>query len=199
MTLLYWNIGNRIRKDILGENRTEYGRQIVATVSRQLAREYGSGFNEKSLRRMMQLAELFPAPKIIATLSQQLGWSHFVEIIPIEDRLKREFYAEMGRLERWSVRTLRARIGGMLFERTTLSGKPEAVIDAEIASLRKTDRLTPDLVFRDPYLLDFLGLHDEYSEADLENAIIREMERFLLETGCRVFFRRSSKAHDGRR
>ncbi len=109
-------------------------------------------------------------------------------LLPIKDRLKREFYAEMCRLEKWSGRTLRAKIGGMLFERTTLSGKPESVIDAEIASLRETDQLTPDLFFRDPYLLDFLGLHDGFSEHDLENAIIREMETFLLELGAGFAF-----------
>jgi predicted nuclease of restriction endonuclease-like (RecB) superfamily len=188
LTLMHWHIGDRIRKDILREERAAYGEQIVSTLSRQLTPEFGRGFEHKSLLRMMQFAEIFQDESIVATLSRQLGWSHFKEILPIKDRLKREFYTEMCRLEKWSVRTLRAKIDGMLYERTTLSGKPEQVIDAEIAALRETDQLTPDLVFRDPYLLDFLGLQDNYSESDLENAIIRDMERFLLELGAGFAF-----------
>lgn len=137
---------------------------------------------------MIQFSEMFPDIQIVQSLIAQLGWTHILQLLPIKDRLKREFYVEMCRLEKWSVRTLRQKIDGMLFERTTLSGKAEAVIDAEIASLRETDRLTPDLIFRDPYLLDFLGLQGGYSERDLENAIIRDMESFLLELGAGFAF-----------
>src|SRR5262249_17303936 len=129
-----------------------------------------------NLTRMVKLAELFPEQEIISTLSQQLGWSHFVEILPMTEPLKREFYAEMCRVERWSVRTLRDKIGGMLYERTALSRKPEKLAAQELAALRTTDQLSPDLVFRDPYLLDFLGLKDTYGEKDLEAAILREIE-----------------------
>jgi predicted nuclease of restriction endonuclease-like (RecB) superfamily len=188
LTLMHWHIGDHIRRDILQEERAPYGERIVATLSRQLTAEYGRGYEHKSLLRMMQFAEIFPDLQIVQSLLGQLGWSHFKEILPIKDRLKREFYAEMCRLERWSVRALRQKIDGMLFERTVLSGKAEAVIDAEIASLRETDQLTPDLIFRDPYLLDFLGLHDGYSERDLENAIIRDMESFLIELGAGFAF-----------
>lgn len=188
LTLMHWHIGDTIRRDILREERAAYGERIVSSLSRQLEEEYGRGFSVPSLTHMMQFSETFPDEKILSTLSKQLGWSHFKEIIYIKDRLKREFYAEMCRLERWSVRTLRAKIDGMLYERTVLSGRAEEVIDAEIASLRATDQLTPDLVFRDPYLLDFLGLHDGFSERDLENGIIREMEAFLLELGAGFAF-----------
>src|SRR5262249_28623035 len=133
--------------------------------------------------RMVKFAELFPDHGIVAALSAQLGWSHFVEIIPLADPLKRDFYAEMCRLERWSVRTLRAKIAGMLFERTAIAKKPDEQVRRELASLREQDRLTPDLVFRDPYVLEFLRLHDSYSEEDLEQAILRELEAFLLELG----------------
>jgi predicted nuclease of restriction endonuclease-like (RecB) superfamily len=112
-----------------------------------------------------------------------LGWSHFVELIPIADQLKRDFYAEMCRVERWSVRTLRDRIQGMLYERTAIARKPEEQVRQEIALLRDEDQLTPDMVFRDPYVLDFLGLADTYSEKDLESGILRELEAFLLELG----------------
>lgn len=117
--------------------------------------------------------------RILASLSQELSWSHFRELLPIkEDPLGREFYAEMCRNERWDVRTLRQKIGGMLFQRTALSRKPKALISAEIAKLRD-GHMTPDLVFRDPYLLDLLGLKGAYSERDLESAPLREIEGVL--------------------
>jgi len=112
-----------------------------------------------------------------------LGWSHFKEIIYLNDTLQREFYAEMCRVERWSVRTLRDKIGSMLYERTAISKKPEEVARVELAALRAEDKFSPDLVFRDPYILDFLGLKDRYLEKDLEDAILREIETFLLELG----------------
>jgi predicted nuclease of restriction endonuclease-like (RecB) superfamily len=124
----------------------------------------------------------------VSTLSAQLGWSHFVEIIPIKDQLKRDFYAEMCRVERWSVRKLRDKIGGMLFERTALSRKPEKLAAMELAKLREDDKLSPELIFRDPYFLDFLGLKDGYSEKDLEASILREMERFIIELGAGFSF-----------
>jgi len=120
---------------------------------------------------------------IVSTLSRQLGWSHFKEIIYLKQPLQREFYAETCRVEQWSVRTLRDKISGMLFERTALSRKPAELAKQELDLLREEDKLSPDLVFRDPYLLDFLNLKDTYSEHDLEAAILREIESFLLELG----------------
>ncbi len=152
LTILYWQIGNRICQDILKEKRAEYGKEIVATLSRQLS------------------------------------WSHFVGILPIKDDFQRDFYTEMCRMERWSVRTLRKKIDGMLYERTAISKKPEELVKKELSALREADRLTPDLVFRDPYFLDFLGLKDTYSEKDLETAILREMEGFILELGAGFSF-----------
>ena len=131
LVLLYWQVGNRIRTETLKSERAAYGEQIVVTLSRQLASEFGHGFAEKNLRRMIQLAELFPEREIVVTLSRQLGWSHFLAILPLKDALRRDFYAEMCRIERWSVRTLRAKIGGMLFERTALSRKPEILVRAQ--------------------------------------------------------------------
>ena len=148
----YWEIGRRIRQDVLKSKRAGYGEQIVAALRRQL------------------------------------GWTHFKAIIPITDPLKRDFYAEMCRLERWSTRTLEKKIGGMLFERTALSKKPAKLAALEPKQLREEDKLTPDLVFRDPYLLDFLGLKDTYAEKDLEAAILREIEAFILELGVGFAF-----------
>jgi len=186
--LLYWQIGQRIRQDIIKERRAGYGEQIVYALSAQLAAEFGSGFSEKSLRRMIQFAEEFPEEQIVATVSRQLGWSHFIEIIPLKDSLQREFYCEMCRCERWSVRQLRKKINGMPFERTAISRKPAELARQELDALREEDKLSPDMVFRDPYLLDFLGPKDAYSEKDLQSAILREMESFILELGVGFSF-----------
>lgn len=183
LVLLYWKIGERIRRDVLKEKRAEYGEQIVSTLSRELTAEFGRGFAEKSIRHAMRFAEVFADGEIVSTLSRQLSWSHFLDIIYLKKPLQRDFYAEMCRIERWSVRTLREKIAGMLYERTALSKKPDKLIQQELKALREQDRLTPDLVFRDPYLLDFLGLKDTYSEKDLESAILRELESFLVELG----------------
>lgn len=188
LTMLNWNIGRRINEEILKGGRAGYGEEIVSTLSRQLMDEYGEGFSAKNLRHMIRFAEAFPDERIVSTLWRQLGWSHFKEIIYINEPLKRDFYAEMCRLERWSVRALRERIDGMLFERTAISRKPESVVRHALDTLRAEDRLSPDLVFKDPYILDFLGLKDRYIERDLEDAILRELEQFILELGAGFAF-----------
>lgn len=188
LVMLYWKVGQRIRKDLLKEKRADYGEKIVPTVSAQLVEEFGNGFSPPNLSRMIHLTEAFPDLEILSTLSKELGWSHFVEILPLKDDLQRDFYAEMSRMERWSVRTLRQKIAGMLYERTALSKKPDKVIRKELSDLRERDKLTPDLIFRDPYLLNFLGLKDTYGEKDLEAAILREMENFILELGVGFSF-----------
>lgn len=188
LTLLFWRIGQRIHTEVLAGQRAEYGEEILPTLAEQLARDYGRGFGEKNLRRMVKFAATFPEEPIVATLSRQLSWSHFIEILPLKQPLEREFYAEMCRIERWSVRTLRERIGSQLYLRSAVAKKPEGVIAKELSHLREGGQITPDLVFRDPYMLDFLGLPDGYSERDLESAILREMERFLLELGAGFTF-----------
>lgn len=188
LTMLYWHVGNRVRKEILKEERAKYGQSIVASVSRQLTLHYGNGFSEKSLRRMIQFGEIFPDEQIVASLLRQLSWTHFTILFPIKDPIKRDFYAEMCRIERWNVRTLQNKIDSLLFERTALSKRPELVAQAELNALRKNDQLTPDLIFRDPYVLEFLNLNDRYMEKDLEDAIMRELEQFLLELGIGFCF-----------
>jgi predicted nuclease of restriction endonuclease-like (RecB) superfamily len=188
LTMLYWQVGERIRREVLREGRAEYGEEIVSTLSTQLVRAYGRGFGLRSLRRMLQFAELFPDEQVVTSLSSALSWSHFIEILPLKQPLERDYYAELCRIERWSVRTLRERIGSQLYLRTAISKQPEAVIQAEISHLRAGGQMTQDMVFRDPYMLDFLGLPDGYSERDLESAILREMERFLLELGAGFTF-----------
>jgi predicted nuclease of restriction endonuclease-like (RecB) superfamily len=153
-----------------------------------LVPDFGDGFKTKNIHRMIQFAEVFPVEKIVVTLSRQLCWSHFVALIPLKDNLQRDFYAEMCRIEQWSVRVLREKINSMLFERTALSKKPEHLINEELKALRNNDTLTADLVFRDPYFLDFLGLKNTYAEKDLESAILRELEAFILELGVGFSF-----------
>ncbi len=185
---LYWEIGTRIRRDILKQKRAGYGAKIVSALGRQLEREFGRGFSEKTLRHMIRFAEVFPDARIVSALRRQLGWTHFKSIIYLDDQLKRDFYAEMCRVERWSTRTLEKKIGSMLFERTALSRKPAKLAAMELKKLREEDQLTPDLVFRDPYVLDFLKLKDTYSESDFEAAILREIESFILELGAGFCF-----------
>jgi len=188
LTMLYWRIGNRINQEILGGKRADYGKQILATLSQKLIQDYGNGFSYTALTRMVKFAESFPDANIVATLSQQLSWSHFRELLPLEKPLQQDFYAEMCRVERWSVRTLRKKIGSMLYERTALSKRPAELAKLELEALREEDRLSPDLVFRDPYLLDFLGLKGAYLEKDLEAAILHELEAFIMELGVGFTF-----------
>ena len=188
LVTLYWHVGRRIRQDILKEKRAEYGKQIVHALSGQLTAELGEGFGRTNLFNMGRFAEVFPDPEILQALRAKLGWTHFRQIIYLDDPLKRDFYAEMCRIEKWNTRTLEKKIGSMLFERTALSKKPDKLIRRELAALRAEDKLTPDLVFRDPYVLDFLRLHDTYVEQDIEAAILREMESFILELGAGFCF-----------
>ena len=188
LVLLYWKVGQRIRQDVLREKWAEYGQEIFSTLSGKLVVEFGWGFSQQNLFNMLRLAEVFPDSRIFQSLIGKLSWTHFLHIIRLDDPLKRDFYAEMCRLERWSTRALEKKIGGMLFERTALSKKPEKLAALELKQLREEDKLTPDLVFRDPYLLGFLGLKDSYAEKDFEAAILRDMESFILELGVGFAF-----------
>ena len=188
MSTLYWQVGKRINDDILQNKRAEYGKQIVSDLSQSLIQEYGSGWSEKQLRHCIRFAEVFPDKEIVSTLWRQLSWSHIKELIYIEDELKRVFYTEMCKIEKWSVRAFRERINSMLYERTVISKKPEETVRKELQTLGETGKITPDLVFKDPYFLDFLGLKDSYSEKELESSIIAELQRFISELGIDFAF-----------
>lgn len=188
LTMLYWHIGQRIRTEVLQGERATYGEQIISALSRQLEAEYGRGFAEKNLRRMVQFAELYQDEQIVVSLIRQLSWTHVLVLLPLKEPLARDFYAHMCSQERWSVRTLRERVNSMLFERTALSRQPSELIATELATLHEKGALQPALVLKDPYVLDFLGLQDRYLEKDLEDAILRELENFLLELGAGFSF-----------
>ena len=184
LTLMYWHIGDRINREVLGNERAEYGKQIVATVVQQLQAEYGTkGFEERTIRRMMKFATIFPDIQIVSTLLSKLSWSHFLIVMPIKDELQREFYITMAAAERWSVRTLQSKIDGMLYERTAISGKPDEMIKQELSQLRDDNVLSPDLVFKSPYFLEFTGLKGMYSEKSLEDSLVAHLEQFILELG----------------
>lgn len=187
LSMMYWTIGKKINDDILKNRRADYGKEIVVTVSRELVQEFGNGYSYSSLTRMMKFANLLDENNV-ATLSQQLSWSHFRELITLEDdSLKIDFYIQMTLADRWSVRTLRDRINSMLYERTALSKKPDELIKLELDNL-KNGTPSKDVLLKDPYILDFLGLKDRYLEKDLEDAILRDIEHFILELGSGFSF-----------
>jgi predicted nuclease of restriction endonuclease-like (RecB) superfamily len=188
LTLLYWNIGHHINKNILQNNRAEYGQQTIKSLARDLTLEFGKGWSEQHLRQCMQFALSVPDEQIVYALRTQLTWTHLRNVIYIDDPLKREFYIQMCIHERWSVRVFRERIQSMLYERTAISRKPEETIINDLDLLKNERSISPDLVFRDPYFLDFLGLSDAYSEADLETAIVHELQRFIIELGTDFAF-----------
>jgi predicted nuclease of restriction endonuclease-like (RecB) superfamily len=184
LTMMYWHLGERINREILGNQRAEYGKQIVSTVSAQLQLEYNSkGFASRNIHRMMKFAQQFPDIKIVTTLSTQVTWSHVVEILSLSDDVQREFYLTLAASERWGVRRLRKEIDGMLYERTAISSKPDKLIKKELSQLREEQVLSPDLVFKSPYFLEFTGLKGMYSEKSLEDCLVAHLEQFIIELG----------------
>ncbi|MDR1732339.1 MAG: PDDEXK nuclease domain-containing protein [Synergistaceae bacterium] len=188
ITLLYWNVGRRLKTDILSNGRAEYGERILDTLSARLTAEYGKGWSHKQLRHCIQLSSVFSDEKIFSALRRKLNWTSIKTIMYIDDPLKRDFYIEMCAMNHWSTRLLRERINSMLFERTAISRKPDEVIARELELLKNEKKLSADLVFHDPYFLDYCGLVDVYSEKDLESAIIAELARFIIELGSDFAF-----------
>jgi predicted nuclease of restriction endonuclease-like (RecB) superfamily len=188
ITLLYWQVGDRIQTEILQRQRAEYGKQIIATLSQKLTQTYGKGWSEKQLRHCLHFAETFPDQQIVSALRRQLSWTHIKTLMYFDDPLKRNFYIEICCLEGWSSRQLQERINSMLFERTAISRKPEETISHDLEQLRKNKQISPDLLLKDPYILDFLDISDRYLEKDLEDAILRDIEKFLLELGAGFTF-----------
>ncbi|HEY0261895.1 MAG TPA: PDDEXK nuclease domain-containing protein, partial [Chitinophagales bacterium] len=172
LTMLFWQIGKRINDEILRNKRAEYGKEILPTLSAKLENRYGRNFTEKNVRRMIQFAQQFPEFEIVVTLSRQLSWSHFIVLIPIKLEEAKQFYTKLAIDETLGVRDLRKQIETKTFERTA------------IANLQTTQSETiPVNTFKDPYLLDFLGLQNSYLEKDIETAILKELETFILELG----------------
>jgi predicted nuclease of restriction endonuclease-like (RecB) superfamily len=173
LTLTYWQVGKRINEEVLQGARATYGGQIVDLVAQDLFGRFGRGFEAKNLRRMMQFAEIFPDAQIVAPLVRQLSWTHFLILIPLKTQEARLFYAEQAAQGRWGKRELSRQIERKAFERAGIADGKLALAAA------------PDLAgtFKDPYFFDFLGLQAGYLENDLEQALIRELEQFILELG----------------
>jgi predicted nuclease of restriction endonuclease-like (RecB) superfamily len=188
LTVLYWQVGKRIADEVLKGERAEYGKQVIEHLAQDLTLAFGKGWNKKQLHHCLRFAEVFPEPEIVSALRRQLSWTHFKCLIYLDDALKREFYVAMAVQERWSTRTLAERIDKQLFERTALSKKPEETIVRELAILQEQGLANENLILKDPYLLDFLDLNDSYVEKDLEDAILRELQQFLLELGSGFSF-----------
>jgi len=186
--MLYWQVGKRINDEVLQNERAEYGKQVVKVLSAQLSEEYGKGWSDRLLIQCMRFATVFPEKEIVYALSIQLTWTHLRTVIYIEDVLKRDFYIEMTKLEKWSSRQLTERINSLLYERTAISKKPAETISKELKQLKDGETPSMDFVFRDPYILDFLGLKDTYSEKDLEAGILSELQQFIIELGTDFAF-----------
>ena len=188
LTLLYLKLGERINRDILNHKRAEYGKQILANLASELTRVYGRGWSLSLLRYCLKAADIYNNSEIQHTVCVEFSWSHIKLFIAIDDPLKRSFYQEMCKLEHWSVRQLKERIQSMLYERTAISRKPEKTIARDLKELQDQGIMSPELAFRDPYILDFLGLSDSYSERELESAILHELQRFITELGTDFAF-----------
>lgn len=200
LVMLYWNVGKRVREEVLGGERAPYAQDTVKRLAARLSDRYGRGYSWQNIFRMMRAAEVFPEVEIFSTLSRKLSWSHVAELLTVSDQSRRDFYVAFAVHERWSVRTLRGKIAGKLYERTLAARGSSDEVDADLSMLVATGVVQPALAFRDPYVLDFLGLPPEHSEADLERAILDEMQRFLLELGAGFAFveRQKRMAVDGR-
>ncbi|MBK6999931.1 MAG: DUF1016 family protein [Rhodoferax sp.] len=181
LTRLYWTVGQRLRTEVLGDTRASYGTQLLEQLGQQLAQEFGRGFESRNLRRMVKFAESFPDAAIVSTLSAKLSWSHMVAIVALKTPQARQFYARQAAQDGWSVRELHHQIERKAFERTELAAlQASTPVRAEPVEAQST---APALVFKDPYFLDFLGLRQGHDEADLESAILRQLEAFILELG----------------
>ena len=180
--LMFWHIGHYINEDMGYKQYSAYGSKILATLSQRLTERYGKGYSYSAVTRMMKVAQCYSDEEMFATLSQTLTWSHFLELVTIEDDTKRLFYQQMSIAEHWSIRQLREKQDGMAYERSLLAVKPEDEIVKTLERVTPT-HMEPDAVLRNSYVLDFLGLNRYYTEKELEYAIARQLEGFILELG----------------
>lgn len=188
MTMLYWSIGKRIKEEILKDQRAEYGKRLIKILAQHLSGEYGKGFTYTAITRMIKFYDSFSEQQIVATVSQQLTWSHIIELLPLENNNQREFYAYMAIHDNLSIRQLRTCINKMAYERSEISKKSEKHSKQTLELLKSDNQFSPDLILRDPYILEFLDLPDEHYESDLENAILQQIEKFILELGSGFSF-----------
>ena len=188
ITMLYWNIGKQIQQHLLSNGRAEYGKEILPTLSAKLGADYGKGFSVRNLANAIKFYSYFSDENILQTLSAKLNWSHFVELIGVNDALQREFYCSLCIYEKWTVRQMREKIDAMLYERTIISTQPVVSIKNELQKIGQTADINPDLVFKNTYVLDFLNLPQRFSESELEQALVENLQEFILELGVGFAF-----------
>lgn len=186
--MMNWTIGKRIKEDILQNKRAEYGKQVIASLAEKLTETYGRGWSIYKLQHCVRAAYIFSEEEILYALRIQLTWTHLRSLMSLDDELKRSFYIEMCAYEHWDTRTLDNKIDSQLYERTAISRKPEGIIKRELAQIKEGKTLTPDLVFRSSYFLDMLGLPDIFTEKELENTILTQMQDFIKEMGTDFAF-----------
>ena len=184
MLNLYWNIGKAIMEIQQGDERANYGDAVIEKLSEKLTAEFGKGFSKRNLERMRKFYIYFP---IATTVSSQLSWSHYLEIIKIEEKYKRNFYIKETINARWSVRELQRQIGSLLYERLLLSANKDKIL--ELAEKGQELKNSKDLV-KDPFVLEFLDIKEntDYLESDLEKNILEHLKEFLLELGKGFMF-----------
>ena len=188
-----WYVGKRIKEDVLYNQRAEYGKQVLKNLSIKLTERYGSGWSYYKLQHCVRSAYTFSEDEIVYATRIQLNWTHLRSLMGIKDPLERQFYAQMCCIEHWDTRTLDEKIDKQLYLQTALSRKPEEVIKSELEESKLKNQLLPDMVFRSSYFLDILGLPDVFSEKDLENAILNQVEEFLSELGSDFTFVKRQK------
>jgi predicted nuclease of restriction endonuclease-like (RecB) superfamily len=203
MTLTYWEIGRRIVAfEQAGTKRAAYGKELLKRLAVDLTERFGRGFSERNLLNMRRFFEEWKIPQtlsakssspILALISQApsaelpqaifpLPWSHYVRLLSVRNQSARDFYEAEAMRGGWSIRQLERQINSQFYQRTALS-KNKASMLAKGQNPTRADLLTPDDEIKDPYVLEFLDLKDEYSETDLEEALIHKLEEFLLELG----------------
>lgn len=187
-SMMNWNVGKRIKEDILNNKRADYGQQVIKRLAKKLIQRYGNGWGFQKLQHCVRAAYTFSEDEIMYAVRTQLSWTHLRSLMAVENELARQFYMEMCRIEHWSTRTLDEKIDGQLFERTAISRRPDKVIKAELEKVKEKNEIQPDLVFRSSYFLDLLGLPEEFSENDLETAILNQIQYFLKEFGSDFAF-----------
>lgn len=179
MLNLYWNIGKMIMEIQHGDERASYGDTVLLKLSKKLTDEFGKGFSKRNLERMRKFYVCFP---IATTLLSQLSWSHYLELIKIDDETKRNFYIKEAINSKWSVRELQRQRDSLLYERLTLSADKEKILElSEKGQVLKASKY----LVKDPFVLEFLEIKEntDYLESDLEKNIIEHLKEFLLELG----------------
>jgi predicted nuclease of restriction endonuclease-like (RecB) superfamily len=198
MTITYWKVGRRIVEDEQGgKRRADYGSRLIKRLSVDLSKRFGRGFGVVNLTQMRKLYQLWPAPQIVQTVSEEstglaerqvfpgtfpLSWSHYVNLMSVAKPEARAFYETEALRGGWNSRQLARQISTQFYERTMLS-RDKAAMLTRGRKPRPEDTVTPEEEIKDPLVLEFLDLKDEYSESDLEEALIHHLEAFLLELG----------------